>query len=69
MRPRTINDPMTIDDAKHILNWYYGSAPIKVANGAMLSDGVINAIELLGGKYQSSWGVTKLPDYTPFDEV
>lgn len=69
LRPRNPNDTMTVDEAKHILNWFYGSAPIRIANGAMLSRGVIEAIELLGGRYQSGWGVTKLPQYTPFDEI
>jgi hypothetical protein len=69
MRSRTINDPMTKDEAEHILNWYYGSSRIIVADGAGLSVGVVTAIEVLGGKYQSQWGVTRLPNYQPKDEI
>jgi hypothetical protein len=69
MRPRTADDVMTEEDAKHILNWYYGSMHIPVADGAALCVGVVQAITILGGKYQPQWGVTRLPNYQPMDEV
>lgn len=55
------------DDARLVLNWYYGPARIGIADGASLCEGVIRAIERLGGRYQAGWGITKAPNYIPKD--
>ncbi len=69
MRPRRDLTDMTEEDAKHILNWYYGSSPIQVYDRAALCVGVRLAVETLGGVCRRSWGVTQLPNYVPVDEV
>lgn len=52
------------EDAKHILNWY-GMPELE----SSLPVGVVKAIEKLGGRYDSSWGVVVLPNYQPVDEI
>lgn len=33
-----------------------------LGNGMALNQGTIEAIEMLGGKYQSGWGITRFPE-------
>jgi len=65
---RALSPSFTIDDAKHILNWYFGNTPIDWSYELKMPVGVIQAIEKLGGIYEPEIGVTRLPNYQPFDE-
>lgn len=66
---RSMTPGFSDEDAKHILNWYVGSAPLAGLLGSSPPVGVVQAITKLGGKYQTGWGVLQLPNYQPFDEV
>lgn len=65
----SLSSSFTEEEAKHILNWYVGSAPISVLSGSNPPVGVVAAVKKLGGDVRTGWGVVKPPAYQPIDEV
>lgn len=59
----------TEEDAKHVLNWFVGSAPIRRILGNVVNVGVAKAVEKLGGRIGQGNVVICLPNYHPIDEV
>lgn len=53
---------MTKRDAENLLEQEFGTRELLIQRwNATLSAKVVKAIELLGGKYQPDWGLTRLP--------
>lgn len=59
----------TKEEARDTLNKYFGSEPrdkqrqrMSLGNGAGVSVGISEAVHILGGKYQSGWGITIFPE-------
>lgn len=66
---RSGQNDFTEEDAQTILNWEFGSRPIQIGDRRAYPEGVVKAIQKLGGIYQSGWGVTSRPKYQPVELV